>query len=394
MLIGVDHGNKQIKTVHCNPFVSGLKQSVTRPFGQNVLRYQNTYYTLSTERIPYRKDKTEDDRFFILTLFALAGEIEARGAYSSEVQRIQLAVGLPPAHFGAQVERFTQYFGQRGMVEFEVQGKPYSIYIEDVACFPQAYAAAATMLLRACGMPARYVVGYAAPASLFKGQEDGSYQAVLEDDNAHAWAEVYREGIGWTVVEATPGFAALVTESDGASGQKEQEANSPDTPGEAFYQEDTPEAETPGIGSRIFRVVKKALAAVALTIAACGIAAVIRRHILCKRRRRGRKGETLGEQIQRIYRSFAALQKFNKKSVCSCQEERFAKQLGKKYPVFSEKTAQKLANIVLKACYSDQGLTKKECQFVLDCYEKLAEAVSKELSPAKRLVGSLIFCFW
>lgn len=66
------------------------------------------------------------------------------------------------------------------------------------------FAAAATMLLRACGMPARYVVGYAAPASLFKGQEDGSYQAVLEDDNAHAWAEVYREGIGWTVVEATP----------------------------------------------------------------------------------------------------------------------------------------------------------------------------------------------
>ena len=81
MLIGVDHGNKQIKTVHCNPFVSGLKQSVTRPFGQNVLRYQNTYYTLSTERIPYRKDKTEDDRFFILTLFALAGEIEARGGH-------------------------------------------------------------------------------------------------------------------------------------------------------------------------------------------------------------------------------------------------------------------------------------------------------------------------
>ena len=88
MLIGVDHGNKQIKTVHCNPFVSGLKQSVTRPFGQNVLRYQNTYYTLSTERIPYRKDKTEDDRFFILTLFALAGEIEARGAYSRWVIEI------------------------------------------------------------------------------------------------------------------------------------------------------------------------------------------------------------------------------------------------------------------------------------------------------------------
>ena len=146
MLIGVDHGNKQIKTVHCDPFVSGLQQSVTRPFGQDVLRYQKTYYTLSNERIPYRKDKTEDDRFFILSLFALAREIEARGAYSTEVQRIQLAVGLPPAHFGAQVERFTQYFGQRGVVEFEAQNKPFSIYVEDVACFPQAYAAASTML--------------------------------------------------------------------------------------------------------------------------------------------------------------------------------------------------------------------------------------------------------
>ena len=30
MLIGVDHGNKQIKTVHGEPFVSGLQQSLTR----------------------------------------------------------------------------------------------------------------------------------------------------------------------------------------------------------------------------------------------------------------------------------------------------------------------------------------------------------------------------
>ena len=55
MLIGVDHGNKQIKTVHCAPFVSGLQQSLTRPFGPS-LQYGGNYYTLSNERIPYRKD--------------------------------------------------------------------------------------------------------------------------------------------------------------------------------------------------------------------------------------------------------------------------------------------------------------------------------------------------
>ena len=72
VLIGIDHGNKQMKTVHCKPFVSGLQQSATKPFGKDVLKYQGIYYSLSDQRIPYRKDKTEDERFFVLTLFALS----------------------------------------------------------------------------------------------------------------------------------------------------------------------------------------------------------------------------------------------------------------------------------------------------------------------------------
>ena len=145
MLIGVDHGNKQIKTVHGEPFVSGLQQSLTRPFGQS-LQYCGTYYTLSNERIPFHKDKTEDDRFFVLTLIAIAEEITARGIGEKEQQHIQLAVGLPPAHFGSQAEKFTAYFQGRGLVEFMYGDKHYTISIEDVACYPQAYAAAATML--------------------------------------------------------------------------------------------------------------------------------------------------------------------------------------------------------------------------------------------------------
>lgn len=256
------------------------------------------------------------------------------------------------------------------------------------------FAAAATMMLRACGMPARYVVGYAAPASLFSRQEDGSYQAVLEDDNAHAWAEVYREGIGWTVVETTPGFAALVTDSSEAFNPEEASRQNGSSE-EVFYEEENiPEAAADGIGSRILTVVKKALAVLILTVAIVAAAAAIRRYIVCKQRKDGRRGETPKEQIQRIYQSFTALQKFDGSSVCSCQEEAFAEQLGKKYPVFSDQTAQQLANIVLQACYSDQKLTGKECLFVLECYETLAETVSKKLSLPRRLAVGLIWCFW
>ena len=150
MLIGVDHGNKQIKTAHGEPFVSGLQQSLTRPFGQS-LQYCGTYYTLSNERIPFHKDKTEDDRFFVLTLIAIAEEITARGLSEKEQQHIQLAVGLPPAHFGAQAEKFTAYFQGRGLVAFMYGDKHYTISIEDVACYPQAYAAAACPVGRSKG---------------------------------------------------------------------------------------------------------------------------------------------------------------------------------------------------------------------------------------------------
>ena len=83
MLVCIDHGNKQIKTTS-RTFTSGLMESDTRPpFGDNIMFYNGKYYTLSDQRIPYIRDKTEDDRFFILTLFAIAYEINAAGRYAA-----------------------------------------------------------------------------------------------------------------------------------------------------------------------------------------------------------------------------------------------------------------------------------------------------------------------
>ena len=73
------------------------------------------------------------------------------------------------------------------------------------------FASAAVVLCRMLGLPARYVVGYAAPQSLF-AESDGGWQAVLQDDNAHAWAEVYLAGQGWIPLETTPGMVSELTE--------------------------------------------------------------------------------------------------------------------------------------------------------------------------------------
>lgn len=146
MLIAIDHGNKSVKLPRGDPFISGLVESEVAPFGKDVLKYRGRYYQLSDHRIPYRRDKTEDERFFVLTLFAIAREINAARQYTAGTIQVQLAVGLPPAHFGAQHQAFTSYFLGRGPVSFAYNQKPYTILISDVACFPQSYAAAVTLL--------------------------------------------------------------------------------------------------------------------------------------------------------------------------------------------------------------------------------------------------------
>lgn len=144
MIISVDHGNKQIKTTG-RTFTSGLAESENRPpIGEDILQYNGRWYSLSEQRIPYMRNKCTDERFYILTLFAIAFEIEAAGHYpGADVTDIQLLVGLPPAHFGALYEKFEHYFTRKGLAEeFVFRGRPHCIHISRAVCFPQAYAAA------------------------------------------------------------------------------------------------------------------------------------------------------------------------------------------------------------------------------------------------------------
>ena len=67
----------------------------------------------------------------------------------------------------------------------------------------QHYAAAATMLYRALGIPARYCVGYVAETVENEWTEIGP-------ESAHAWVEIYVDGKGWIPVEVTNGYATEV----------------------------------------------------------------------------------------------------------------------------------------------------------------------------------------
>jgi len=66
------------------------------------------------------------------------------------------------------------------------------------------YATAAALLFRSFGIPARYVEGYyVAPEDALLAVEAGN-PVVVSEINAHAWVEIYRDGVGFVSFEPVP----------------------------------------------------------------------------------------------------------------------------------------------------------------------------------------------
>jgi len=149
----IDHGNRMIKTLN-HAFPTGFKESDHLPTsigGGDVLVYGGKEYILSEKRLAQRNDKTVDESFFILTLFAIGKELLAGNntnvdsRYSSCV-KMELLVGLPPLLYKSKYEGFERYFaGKQDRISFEFNGVPLTIEIVGAHAFPQAYAAALTV---------------------------------------------------------------------------------------------------------------------------------------------------------------------------------------------------------------------------------------------------------
>lgn len=169
MIIAVDHGNSSIKTEHF-AFPSALEKHANKPpMANDILEYDGSFWTMSGQRIPYMMDKTQDDRFFILTLIGIAKELLHCG-YLPPGADIDLAVGLPPEHFPLMRERFTQYL-KRGVVEFSYNEMPTRINIKNVFVYPQAYAAVVPQGAKLKDEPRIYIVdigGYTIDVLLLK----------------------------------------------------------------------------------------------------------------------------------------------------------------------------------------------------------------------------------
>lgn len=85
-------------------------------------------------------------------------------------------------------------------VDYPPQGKDFVSHflLDSKTGYCSYYASAMAVMARMVGLPSRYVEGYLVP------ERPGGSTTVL-GKNAHAWVEIYFEGVGWLPFDPTPG---------------------------------------------------------------------------------------------------------------------------------------------------------------------------------------------
>lgn len=112
-----------------------------------------------------------------------------------------------------------------------------------------SYATAAVLAYRAAGYPARYAEGYylskeGAETALTAGAEE----MTLTTQNAHAWTEVYVNGMGWLPVEVVPGMYVETYSNQRVEGAPSYQVN-PSKQDESYQADENAQSGVSGDGS-------------------------------------------------------------------------------------------------------------------------------------------------
>lgn len=107
------------------------------------------------------------------------------------------------------------------------------------------FASAIALLLREYGIPTRYVEGYiATDLEPVEGNYDYGYEGYVRDHHAHAWVEVYYDGIGWIPYETTPLYYDAMYTATGSS-EVSTDPVTPETEPDTEPPTADPETDTP-----------------------------------------------------------------------------------------------------------------------------------------------------
>ncbi|MCI8318585.1 MAG: DUF58 domain-containing protein [Lachnospiraceae bacterium] len=248
------------------------------------------------------------------------------------------------------------------------------------------FAAAATIMFRLCGVPARYVVGYVAPKEIFTENEDGSWSAVLQDDNAHAWTEIYQPFLGWMPVEVTPGMEAELSEEFYMQEERVQEP----TEGLEDETENVRAGKEASAAGQIAEYIAKNWIGIAAGILSVVLTALAGWSICRLRKaRKHRLGVGLEprERILALYRSLYRLLVYAGMSeeYSIMENKMLPEYFAQIYEAMTEKELAAFKILILEASFGGQELTQTDADHMQNLYQASQRKLRKKLPVRKRI---------
>jgi plasmid segregation protein ParM len=138
IIIGIDHGYGNIKTANTVTPTGIIAYDSKPTFEGNILVYDGIYYRVGEGHKAFISDKVKDNDFYILTLAAIARELNHVGITNADVH---IAAGVPLTWVRNQRESFREYLMQNESVQFVFRDKEYNIRFVGCSIFPQCYPA-------------------------------------------------------------------------------------------------------------------------------------------------------------------------------------------------------------------------------------------------------------
>ncbi|MBQ4600998.1 MAG: transglutaminase domain-containing protein [Oscillospiraceae bacterium] len=225
------------------------------------------------------------------------------------------------------------------------------------------FASAAAVLLRAAGIPTRYVTGYAVTGTA------GTTVQVTGGD-AHAWVEYTLPGLGWIPMEATPGSSGTQPEQTRPqTTQPEQTRPEDHTSPVATTPEDKPTPELPEDPEQPTLSLGKWVLPVLIPVLAAALA-VLQWQLRLYLRRRKRRTGTANQQALALWR-----------------------ECGMAARLLKQQPERELYLLARKAKFSQHTLTEGELTLLRQGQQELEEALREKSLPL-RLLHRLVFALY
>lgn len=256
------------------------------------------------------------------------------------------------------------------------------------------FATAATYIFRMFGLPARYVEGYLVHADDVETGLDHTFR--VTDKSAHAWTEVYFDGIGWLPIEVTP---TVFSEENADTVVDPENPDIPEDPGNGTNPDEQPvtppEPEKPDDpiiepvvepvdGNAALMIAVKILTtvgAVALGVVLLMLSVVGRREYIMRHKRKAlqKSGAEFGRAVYAIMQhDCKPFGGFSEQTLAECG--------------ISEERTRRFIQLVEKSVYSGNELKENEKLCVIDYMEKVSAVLLNTCKPFDRFVNKYLRC--